>query len=76
MSEAHAPEEWDRPRSPCTRICSLDEQGYCLGCLRTADEIGRWTSMSAAEQWRVVAELEKRRELTRRDVQSDSESAP
>jgi len=63
MSEAQAPAEWDRPRSPCTRICSLDEQGYCIGCLRTAEEIGRWTSMSAAEQWRVVAELERRREL-------------
>ena len=73
MSEAHAPAEWDRPRSPCTKICSLDEQGYCLGCLRTADEIGRWTSMSAAEQWRVVAELEKRRKP---GAQSDSESAP
>ncbi|MGH8201481.1 MAG: DUF1289 domain-containing protein [Steroidobacteraceae bacterium] len=63
MSEVRAPEEWDRPRSPCTKVCSLDEQGYCVGCLRTADEIGRWTSMSAAEQWRVVAELKRRREL-------------
>ncbi|MDE2049885.1 MAG: DUF1289 domain-containing protein [Gammaproteobacteria bacterium] len=65
MSEAQAPAEWDRPRSPCTRICSLDEQGYCIGCLRTADEIGRWTSMSAAEQWQVIAELKRRRELAR-----------
>jgi predicted Fe-S protein YdhL (DUF1289 family) len=63
MSDVRAPAEWDRPRSPCTKICSLDEQGYCLGCLRTADEIGRWTSMSAAEQWRVIAELKRRREL-------------
>jgi predicted Fe-S protein YdhL (DUF1289 family) len=66
MSEAHAPAEWDRPRSPCTKICSLDEHGHCLGCLRTADEIGRWTSMSATEQWRVVAELKKRREFSKR----------
>jgi predicted Fe-S protein YdhL (DUF1289 family) len=43
--------------------------------LRTADEIGRWTSMSAAEQWRVVAELKRRRELTE-GVKSDSQSAP
>jgi uncharacterized protein len=63
MSESQAPPEWDRPRSPCTKICSLDEQGFCEGCLRTGDEIGRWTSMSAAEQWRVVAELKRRREL-------------
>jgi hypothetical protein len=65
MSEVRAPEEWDRPRSPCTKVCSL-EQGYCIGCLRTADEIGRWTSMSAAEQWRVVAELKPRREFLKR----------
>ena len=62
MSDAKVPAEWDRPRSPCTKVCSLDEQGNCVGCLRTADEIGRWTSMSAAEQWRVVAELKQRRE--------------
>lgn len=66
MSEAPSRAEWDRPRSPCIKLCSLDEQGYCIGCLRTAGEIGRWTSMSAAEQWRVVAEIEKRRELTGR----------
>lgn len=63
MSEAHVPAgEWDRPRSPCTKICSLDERGYCRGCLRTGAEIARWMSMSAAEQWRVMAELERRRE--------------
>ncbi|HEX5460745.1 MAG TPA: DUF1289 domain-containing protein [Steroidobacteraceae bacterium] len=76
MSEAHVPAaEWDRPRSPCTKICSLDEQGYCVGCMRTADEIGRWTSMSAAEQWQVVAELKRRREQFR-DIKPDSQSAP
>lgn len=66
MSEAQARAEFDRPRSPCIKLCSLDEQGYCVGCLRTADEIGRWTSMSAAEQWRVVAEIKRRRELLKR----------
>ncbi|HET9107923.1 MAG TPA: DUF1289 domain-containing protein [Steroidobacteraceae bacterium] len=67
MSEAPVRAEWDRPRSPCIKLCSLDERGYCVGCLRTADEIGRWTSMSAEEQWRVVAQLAKRRELARGD---------
>jgi predicted Fe-S protein YdhL (DUF1289 family) len=66
MSEAPARAEWDRPRSPCVKLCSLDEQGYCVGCLRTGDEIGRWTSMSAAEQWHVVAELKRRREILKR----------
>jgi uncharacterized protein len=50
------------PISPCINICALDAQGYCTGCLRTGDEIARWTSMSAEEQWRLLAELEQRRE--------------
>jgi len=51
----------DPPPSPCTKVCTLDRQGYCIGCLRTAEEIGRWTSMSPAEQWRLIAELRLRR---------------
>jgi uncharacterized protein len=49
-----------RPPSPCTQVCVLDGQGLCSGCRRTAAEIGRWTSMSPAEQWRLVAELRTR----------------
>ncbi len=49
-----------RPPSPCTRVCMLDEQGLCIGCRRTAAEIGRWTAMSPAEQWQLVTELPAR----------------
>jgi predicted Fe-S protein YdhL (DUF1289 family) len=31
--------------------------------LRTGPEIGRWMSMSAAEQWQLIAELRSRRQL-------------
>jgi predicted Fe-S protein YdhL (DUF1289 family) len=51
----------DRPPSPCTKVCTLGPQGYCLGCLRTAAEIGEWTSMTPARQWQLIAELAKRR---------------
>jgi predicted Fe-S protein YdhL (DUF1289 family) len=57
------PEE--RPPSPCINVCSLDAQGFCVGCLRTADEIGRWMYMSVAEQWRLLEELAERRKLKR-----------
>ena len=53
----------DRPPSPYVNVCSLDARGYCSGCLRTGTEIGQWTSMSPAEQWRLLAELEQRRVL-------------
>ena len=49
------------PPSPCTKVCTLDAQGFCAGCLRTGAEIGRWMSMSAAEQWQLIAQLQVRR---------------
>ena len=55
----------ERPPSPCINVCSLDARGYCVGCLRTGDEIGKWMSMSAAEQWQLLAVLAERRKLTR-----------
>jgi uncharacterized protein len=55
----------ERPPSPCINVCSLDAQGFCIGCLRTGDEIARWMSMSAAQQWRLIAELAVRRKATR-----------
>jgi len=55
----------ERPPSPCINVCSLDDEGYCIGCLRTGTEIGRWLAMSAAEQWQLIAELEERRRLKR-----------
>ena len=66
MIEAPAPMALpERPPSPCINVCSLDERGYCIGCLRTGMEIGRWLGMSAAEQWRLIAELAERRKQTR-----------
>ena len=49
------------PASPCVNVCVLDDAGFCSGCLRTVDEIARWASMSAAEQWSLLALLAERR---------------
>ncbi|SEP13171.1 hypothetical protein SAMN02800692_3853 [Luteibacter sp. UNC138MFCol5.1] len=38
------------PLSPCTGVCRLDARGLCMGCLRTGDEIARWTSMTDAQK--------------------------
>ena len=54
----------ERPPSPCINVCSLDGRGYCIGCLRTGAEIGRWLAMSGEEQWRLIAELAERRKQT------------
>ena len=60
MSEAFAPAA-RRPPSPCIKVCLLDERGYCVGCLRTVEEIARWSVLSAAEQWQVIAAIERRK---------------
>ena len=50
------------PASPCLNICVLDAARNCSGCGRTLDEIARWGRMSAAEQWQVIARLERVRQ--------------
>jgi predicted Fe-S protein YdhL (DUF1289 family) len=48
-------------KSPCVDVCIMDpDSGLCQGCLRTLDEIARWSAMSEAEQEQVVACLPKR----------------
>jgi uncharacterized protein len=54
----------ERPPSPCIKVCALDPQGYCAGCLRTAAEIGAWISMGPVQQWQLIAELAQRRQGT------------
>lgn len=41
--------------SPCVQVCALDEDDICLGCQRTASEIGRWGRMDNAERRQVLA---------------------
>lgn len=50
------------PPSPCTLVCTLDENNVCLGCRRTLDEIVAWSGMSAAEQRAVLRKLPERRQ--------------
>jgi hypothetical protein len=42
-------------------VCVLDAGRCCTGCGRTLDEIARWGRMSAAEQWAVIARLDRLR---------------
>lgn len=47
--------------SPCIGLCRLDGDGYCEGCLRSADEIARWVVMGEAERRRIVLHVLPRR---------------
>tara|TARA_R110002095_G_scaffold177506_1_gene154859 strand:+ start:191 stop:433 length:243 start_codon:yes stop_codon:yes gene_type:complete len=48
----------DEIESPCIKICVVHpESRLCTGCLRSIDEIGRWSRMSAEERRTVIADL-------------------
>jgi len=45
--------------SPCIKVCRI-EDGLCVGCKRTLDEIRDWMIMSEYEQNMLVYELKWR----------------
>ena len=48
----------DEIESPCIKICVVHpEERICTGCLRSIDEIGRWSRMSAQERQAVMEDL-------------------
>ena len=51
----------DEVESPCIKICVVhSEARLCTGCLRSIDEIGRWSRMSSEERHEIMAELPDR----------------
>lgn len=51
--------------SPCTGVCTLDEDGYCHGCLRSNAEIARWLQMDDDERLRLMEVVLPAREARR-----------
>jgi len=45
------------PLTPCIGTCRLDARGYCIGCQRNGEEIGRWRTMDDAERLRVMRDV-------------------
>ena len=49
-----------RTRSPCISVCRIDpDDGLCVGCQRTIDEIASWGTLSPAQRveiWRLIDE--------------------
>jgi predicted Fe-S protein YdhL (DUF1289 family) len=48
--------------SPCVLICRI-EDGECVGCKRTIDEIRDWIIMSEYEQNKLLRELDWRKNV-------------
>ncbi len=52
--------------SPCVSLCRMDaDSGWCLGCLRTLDEIASWGSLDDAGKREVMQRLGPRRSVVR-----------
>lgn len=50
------------PPSPCISVCQIDEaSGYCIGCLRTIDEIRDWIILPPEQRHSILARLAARR---------------
>jgi predicted Fe-S protein YdhL (DUF1289 family) len=48
--------------SPCVKVCQIDAAGgLCRGCLRTLDEIARWSSMTPADKLATLHAVGERR---------------
>lgn len=51
--------------SPCIGVCTLDEEGSCLGCHRTAGEIALWSQMDDDERLHLMEHVLPEREAQR-----------
>ncbi|WP_104399423.1 DUF1289 domain-containing protein [Vibrio penaeicida] len=40
--------------SPCVRVCTVDERGYCQGCMRNRQERFDWLNMTPTQQLHVI----------------------
>ena len=47
-------------KSPCVRICSLNEERWCVGCGMTVRDLRIWRSVDEEEQGRIVKESRER----------------
>ncbi|MEH0688048.1 DUF1289 domain-containing protein [Vibrio cholerae] len=61
--------------SPCVGVCTVDERGYCQGCMRKREERFNWLSMSPAQQLHVI-KLCRQRYLRKIKKQGSDASPP
>ncbi|SHI80869.1 hypothetical protein SAMN05444000_103118 [Shimia gijangensis] len=62
-SKAEKDSVWKRNEvdSPCIQVCVIHpEERLCTGCLRSIDEITRWSKMDNDERHTIIQELPAR----------------
>ncbi len=67
----------DSVPSPCTGVCQMtSDNGWCVGCLRTLDEIVDWCRKTADEKRGVLARIQARTAAGPAAVRSPSDHPP
>lgn len=51
-------------KNPCINICRTDSNGICLGCKRSLNEIGDWSSYTNDQKMLVLEKSSQRRSDT------------
>lgn len=60
--------------SPCTNICQMDPaSGLCRGCLRTLDEITRWSRLDDAAREGILTAITNRRQAAHQNPSTISQ---
>jgi predicted Fe-S protein YdhL (DUF1289 family) len=48
--------------TPCIGVCTMADNGFCMGCFRSLDEITRWLAFNEEQRQAVMVQLESRME--------------
>lgn len=66
MKDQNIDNLWKRDEidSPCVKLCSIHPaERICVGCYRSMEEIGAWSSLSTEVRLEIMAELPSRASL-------------
>lgn len=50
----------DTVKSPCISVCALNDDGVCIGCWRSVDEIAAWSSLDDERKREVIRAAQRR----------------
>ncbi|CAM2926174.1 DUF1289 domain-containing protein [Vibrio neptunius] len=64
--------------SPCVGVCTVDEKGYCKGCMRKREERFNWLTFTPAEQLHIIKLCRQRyrRKRLGAKVEQQADSGP
>lgn len=63
-------------QSPCVGVCTVDEKGYCKGCMRKREERFNWLNMTPTQQLHVIKLCRQRYLRKMRANQTQQADAP